>query len=204
MTAPAAKRIALTFDDGPSEWTLAILDVLSTRGAHATFFVIGEAIAGREEILRRTAAEGHEIGNHTWSHPQLSELADEEIRDELSKTSDEIERVVRQRPRLFRPPYFDFDTRVERIAAEAGFSEATLYTSNPNDWALSSVDEIVKRVVRPDIHHRTIVDLHDGRPLHDPYSTPSRQPTVDALARIVPALLHEGYELVTVSELRGN
>jgi len=98
------RLVALTFDDGPSEWTAPILDVMKEHGARATFFVIGEAIEGRESVLRRTAAEGHEIGNHTWSHPALTTIPLDRVREELDFAGDTIERVLGARPRLFRPP----------------------------------------------------------------------------------------------------
>lgn len=99
------KLIALTFDDGPSEETLAILDVFREHGAVGTFFVLGREIRGRESALRRMAAEGSEIANHTFNHPRIDALAPEEIEGELRSTSDAIESIVGFRPSLMRPPH---------------------------------------------------------------------------------------------------
>ena len=196
------KRLALTFDDGPSEWTPAILDVLNEHGARATFFVVGEAIEGREDILRRAVAGGHEIGDHTWSHPSLVEVAPDGIRAELEQTSVAIERAVGSRPHVFRPPYFQHDDEVDRIVAEAGYGDPVLCTVDPSDWKATSEGPIVAAVLAR-AHADAIVDFHDGRPLRDSSSTPSRQPTVDAVRQIVPRLVEQGYALVTVSELLG-
>jgi peptidoglycan/xylan/chitin deacetylase (PgdA/CDA1 family) len=189
--------VALTFDDGPSEWTAPILDVLETHRARGTFFVLGQAIEGREDLLRRAVVRGHELGNHTWSHPHLTSCTDEEIREELARAGEAIGAVTGEQPAFFRPPYFDFDPRVERIAREAGFGPAVLATCTPGDWDPLTAEEIVERT---QAHHRAVVCLHDGRPRASA-SEPSRQPTVDAVSRIVPALVEDGYALVTVSEL---
>jgi peptidoglycan/xylan/chitin deacetylase (PgdA/CDA1 family) len=194
------RLIAFTFDDGPSEWTPAILDVMKEHDARATFFVIGDAIAGRRETLRRAGAEGHEIGNHTWSHPHLTQCSEAEVREQLEQTASAVESVTGRRPVLFRPPYFDFDSRVERVVRQLGFGPALLATCTPGDWDPLTADEIVART---QIHHRAVVCLHDGRP-RDSTSAPSRQPTVDAVGAIVPALIEQGYELVTASELLGS
>ena len=194
------RLVALTFDDGPSEWTAPILDVMKEHGARATFFVIGEAIEGRESVLRRTAAEGHEIGNHTWSHPALTTIPLDRVREELDFAGDTIERVLGARPRLFRPPYFDHSDEVDRVAAEAGYGPPVLCTIDPSDWATESPEAIVETVLAQ-IRAGSIVDLHDGRPRGESGSTESRQPTVDAVRKIVPALVAEGYRLVTVPEL---
>ena len=110
-----APRIALSFDDGPSQWTPAILDLLAAAGARATFFVLGDSIDGREDVLRRIAAEGHELGNHGHSHRDMRELSDAEIVDELRSTADRIEALGLARPGLVRPPYGEGAERLERL-----------------------------------------------------------------------------------------
>ncbi len=103
-------------------------------------------------------------------------------------------------PRFFRPPHLDHDARVDRVAAELGLSEIVLCSVYPADYDQSSADAIFGAVYTQ-AHAGAIVDLHDGRPRRDVASRPSRRPTVDATAKLIPALRADGYELVSVSEL---
>jgi len=125
LTAAAPEAIGLTFDDGPSKWTLEVLDLLARFEARATFFVIGRRVVEQPDVVRRIAAEGHEIGNHTWSHPALATDCDAAgIRDELGRASDAIADVVGTTPVLFRPPHYDTNDEVVEIAAELGLEPA--------------------------------------------------------------------------------
>jgi len=194
------REIALTFDDGPSQWTPAILSLLDARGAKGTFFVLGSSVAGHEDVLRRAVAEGHELANHAYSHIDPAMLSDEALRIELERTSALLERIVGARPRHFRPPYADTDYRVADLAHAAGLPRTVLRSIDPADWDELDPDLISRRVLeraRPG----AIVCLHDGIPPHEPKGTPTRQPTVDALGTIVPELSRIGYDLVTVTEL---
>jgi peptidoglycan-N-acetylglucosamine deacetylase len=103
-----APVVALTFDDGPSQWTLPIAEALERHGSRGTFFALGDATAatGGAEILRRVGEGGHEVGNHTFTHPHLRELADDEIRDELVRAGDRLEEALG-----FRPAYEEMTTR---------------------------------------------------------------------------------------------
>src|SRR6185437_6636939 len=120
------REIALTFDDGPSEWTPLILDLFKAHGARATFFVLGASTDGREDIVRRAAAEGHEIGNHTFSHPDPEQLADDVLRDELERAGSLLESLVGRRPMHFRPPYAATNYRVADVARSAGLERTVL------------------------------------------------------------------------------
>lgn len=162
--------------------------------------MLGGAIAGREPVLVRAAAEGHDVGNHTRTHPRLTLETDAAIRDELARTSDAIEAVTSVRPRFFRPPHLEHDGRVDRIACALGLCEIVLCSIDPADWSEADAARIAERVL-VEAKAGAIVDLHDGRPQYDSSSQPSRRPTVEAVARIVPALQREGYRLVSVSEL---
>ena len=195
----SADVIALTFDDGPAEWTEPILETLRREGVRATFFVVGGAIKGRESVLAR-AAEGHEIGNHTFTHPVLPDLSCAEIRTELTTTSDLVAGVVGTAPKVFRPPYFRVSPDVLKVAAECGFEWTVQSSVWTEDWSLPSAAEIVDDLL-PRVERGSIIGLHDGRPLHDSTSRPDRWPTVQAVATLVPELLARGFELVTVSEL---
>src|SRR5205814_9687938 len=104
--------IALTFDDGPNEkLTPRLLDLLAQHRIHATFFVIGENVAQHPEILQRAAREGHEIGNHSWSHPNLAKMSDDGVRSQIKRTEEAISGAIGSRPILLRPPYGSLTTR---------------------------------------------------------------------------------------------
>jgi peptidoglycan/xylan/chitin deacetylase (PgdA/CDA1 family) len=193
------RAIALTFDDGPSEWTPALLDVLRHHRARATFFVLGGAVVGHEETLHRAVREGHELGNHLNEHRDPSQLTDEELVEELEQASRALEAVVGA-PRLVRPPYGHDARRVSRVAASIGLGPVVLGTVDPSDWQVSEPEIIVSRVLA-DAAPGAIVFLHDGVPAGDTTATKSRAPTVQAVAELLPALAGRGYEIVTVSEL---
>ncbi len=186
--------IALTFDDGPGAETPDVLDVLARHDARGTFFVVGRAVEGRVDLLRRMAAAGHEIGNHTYDHPRLSELTEDLIVTELERTSRAIESATSVRPVLMRPPYGDDPLRVSEIAAPLGLT-TVLWSVPTFDWRGDDPSDISERIVtgaRPG----AVVVLHDASHLGE-----SRMNTVEALQRAVPVLAEAGYELVTVSEL---
>jgi peptidoglycan/xylan/chitin deacetylase (PgdA/CDA1 family) len=177
-------KLYLTFDDGPSRLTPSVLDALAAQGARASFFVLGEHVAGNEETLRRTAAEGHTVGNHGWSHRRFTELADDEIRAELERTAAAVEQVTGARPHLWRPPHGDTDPRVDAVAGEP-----VLWDVDPLDWTGISAVEIVATVLAG-ARDGAIVDLHDGRR--------AGQATVDAVIELLPALQARGFELAAL------
>ncbi len=194
--------LALTFDDGPSQWTEPVLDALREAECRATFFVLGEAISGREGTLIRTRDEGHEIGNHSRTHPRLDELTPREIRAELASTNAMIEAVLGRPPHLVRPPYLLGSQALIRVAARVGLDLVVYGSLQADDWILDSPAEIASRVlsgVRPG----SIVVLHDGRPLGQTHqeSREDREPTVEAIRLLLPALMDRGFQLLTVSEL---
>ena len=185
------KRIALTFDDGPHpEYTDAILDVLAKYNVKATFFVIG-VNAGRYPLpLRRAIAEGHEIGSHTYSHPDLRRLPESELREELQKTAEALD-VFGVSPRLFRPPGGCCGEKVIACAKDASL-DVILWTVDTCDWrgvTAKAIGSAVKKELRPG----GIILMHD-------YISGVSH-TAEALRQILPALLDEGYTFVTVSEL---
>ena len=191
--------LALTFDDGPSDWTPRILDLLAAHGARGTFFVLGTAVAGREEILRRAAADGHELGNHTFSHLDPTVLGEDELREELVRTAVVVEAATSSAPVLVRPPYCADGERVARVAADAGLGRTILRSVDPADWQNPDAQAIAAHVLAESVSG-AIVCLHDGvAPANRGLET--RQPTVDALALILAGLRERGFRLVTVSEL---
>src|SRR5438132_1708825 len=116
------KAVAISFDDGPAVATSQALDLLRTYDARATFFLIGNRIPARRELVRQIASDGHELGNHTFNHPRLEMLAPTELEGELQLTSDAIEEVTGLRPRLFRPPYGLDGLAAAPIAARLGMT----------------------------------------------------------------------------------
>src|SRR6266571_5899449 len=127
--------IAMTFDDGPSATlTPKLLDLLAAHHIKVTFFVLGEMVAEHPEILARAAQEGHEIANHSWSHPNLAKMSQEGVRSQLQRTDDEIKSTTGKRPTLFRPPYGSITEREKRwIHDEFGY-DIILWDVDPLDW----------------------------------------------------------------------
>jgi len=199
-------KIALTFDDGPDPlWTPAILDILRQENVPATFFIIGKNGQAYPELMRREVAEGHEIGNHTFTHPNLGEIPLSLTKLELTATQRLIESVTGRSTVLFRPPYFgdaeaDKPQEVEPayLAQQMGYLVVGVRI-DPNDWELPvSADEVVKRTVdramdnNPETRGQVIL-LHD--------SGGDRSATVAALPRIIHELKARGFKFVPVSDL---
>lgn len=193
----ASPALALTFDDGPSPWTVEILDLLAEHGARATFFVLGAALAGNESILRRALAEGHLLGLHSWSHPHLPELSPGEVLDEMLRTRAAIERASGTSARFWRPPYFEVDEHVRRALAGLDLVEVGC-TIAPQDYHWPAERTAAFAIER--LAPGAIIDLHDGRP--DPSdSDPTRNETVLALDLILTEMKRRGLRSVPASEL---
>lgn len=182
-----ARRVALTFDDGPSPYTRQVLSILRQKKAKGTFFVIGSAVAADPSTARRIVAQGHEIANHSYSHPVLPSAG------ELSSTNRIIERTTRFRPCLFRPPYGAIDGR---LAADAGAQKmkSVLWDIDTNDWRTPGSGSIYSSIVSAG--SGSIVLMHDGGGY--------RGQTVAALGPAIANLRSRGFKLVTVSKLLGN
>jgi len=168
LTAPRRPgEIALTFDDGPNpEWTPRLLDMLAKHDVKATFFMLGKFASVQPELVRRVAAEGHVIGDHSWSHPKLSYCRAHRIEDELKQTKDALEQIVGSPVRFFRPPHGARRPAVFRIARDLRL-ETVLWNAMTNDWVEPSTDKIVATLSkRVDAHTRigqaTNIVLHDG------------------------------------------
>jgi peptidoglycan/xylan/chitin deacetylase (PgdA/CDA1 family) len=195
------KQLALTFDDGPSAWTPAVLELLRECGARATFFLIGARVREHPDQVRSIAAAGHEIGSHTLTHPRLTEIADHEVRREVEQGADAVAEVLGDRPRLFRAPGFHADQRVLDIVAALGL-DPVFAEVDPQDWQPGVSSHRIFCRVLAGCRESAIVDLHDGYPPPPTRSRDDCTPTVEALGHLLPALQAEGYALVTVSELR--
>ncbi|MFH9037829.1 polysaccharide deacetylase family protein [Streptomyces sp. NPDC017966] len=184
-----AKCIALTFDAGPSEHSARLLDILKEEQVPATFFLLGRRHIERyPELVRRMADEGHEVANHTWTHRRLTELEPDEIREELERPNEEIERLTGRRPTLMRPPQGRTDDTVHDISRELGLSEV-LWSVTAKDYTTTDSGLITRRVLAKASRDGIILlhDLYDG--------------TVPAVPGIIAELKKRGYVFVTVPQL---
>ncbi|MFF4587621.1 polysaccharide deacetylase family protein [Streptomyces sp. NPDC001388] len=183
------KCIALTFDAGPSENSARLLDILKERQVPATFFLLGKRhIEKYPELVRRMADEGHEVASHTWDHRILTRIEPDEIREELRRPNDEIERLTGRRPTLMRPPQGRTNDTVHEISRELGLAEV-LWTVTAKDYATTDSALIRERVLAQADRDGIILlhDLYDG--------------TVPAVPGIIDALKERGYVFVTVPQL---
>ena len=188
-TPPPRYKIAITFDDGPSRYTSYILDTLEKYNARATFFVLGNRVHSRADIVRRAAELGNEIAGHSWNHRDFSRLVADAIRQQITDTNAAIEYVLGEPPPpFFRPPYGVVTSRVRRVAEEFDYAIVN-WSIDPRDWQNRDPDLIYYLVMSRAVDG-AIVLLHDIRPY-----------TKEAIERIVPSLINRGFELVTVSEL---
>lgn len=183
----------LTFDDGPSEWTPLILDLLAEHDVKATFFVIGQHIERNEHIVRRAIEEGHQIGNHTWTHRRLSGLTGSEHQMELRATQHVIVNMFGIEPGVWRAPFYDHSTLDKLLCPRLGLWEHMGADIVPEDCFTDDPDQIALRVIAgiPFVDGRpAVVSLHDGIPPDGGSSscTQSRQPTVDAVRLILKAI----------------
>jgi len=185
---PSKPMIALSFDDGPADATLRILDLLEKYNSRATFFVLGERIAGREFILERTVKSGSEVAGHTWTHRNLAHLNEKQIEKELLDTNKKIESVIGTAPSFYRPPFGVFNDKVKNASRNAGLAIVN-WSVDAGDWRSRSADCIYDAIIN-DAHNYAIVISHD---LYDF--------TADAMERVIPELVEKGYQLVTISEL---
>jgi len=185
---PSRPMVALTFDDGPSIYTPEILDILERYNCRATFCVTGDRLATRTDIVRRAFDLGCEIFGHSWSHRNFTKLKAETIRQELRDTTAAINAITGFSPLLYRPPLGAHDDKVMRVSAELGYSLVN-WTVDSRDWSRKDAKKVYNGIMN-DVFDRSIVLCHDL------YSS-----TVEAMERVIPDLLAEGYQLVTVSEL---
>jgi peptidoglycan-N-acetylglucosamine deacetylase len=182
--------IAMTFDDGPSATlTPKLLDLLAAHHIKATFFVIGENVAEYPEIVARAAREGHQIANHSWSHPNLGKMSDESVRRQLQQTDDAIKSATGRPPTLMRPPYGSITARQKRwIHDEFGYN-IILWDVDPYDWKRPG-PAVVRNRILTETRPGSIVLSHDIHP-----------GTIEAMPSTFDELEAKGFKFVTVSEL---
>ncbi|AYG79279.1 Peptidoglycan-N-acetylglucosamine deacetylase [Streptomyces hundungensis] len=184
-----AKCIALTFDAGPGPHTPQLLDILKEKKVHATFFLLGSKhVDTYPDIVRRAAAEGHEIANHTWTHRRLDQLKPDEIRSELGRTQRAVEALTGRAPTLMRPPQGRTNDEVTAVSKELGLSQV-LWSATAKDYATTDSALIHKRILDQASRDGIILlhDIYDG--------------TVPAVPGIIDELTERGYTFVTVPQL---
>jgi peptidoglycan/xylan/chitin deacetylase (PgdA/CDA1 family) len=189
------REVALTFDDGPDAvFTPRILNVLRRTGVKGTFFVVGRRVQRYPRVFQRMLREGHEVGNHSWSHPRMSRQLAGQVRRELRRASDEMNRVGNVRPRFFRPPYGALSETVIREAVREGY-KIILWNVDSLDWS-GIPRTVVETNVLSHIRPGSIILMHSATGRGG-----NLQNTVLALPRIIQRLRREGYRFVKVSEL---
>ncbi|HEY2498458.1 MAG TPA: polysaccharide deacetylase family protein [Candidatus Angelobacter sp.] len=194
------QQMALTFDDGPNDpHTLHLLDVLAKHDAKATFFLIGQYVRQRPEIARAILAAGHEIGNHTYSHPNLIFVSARRLRQELEDCNKALEDAVGMKVSLFRPPFGGRRPNVLRTAHALGL-QPIMWSVTAYDWSANSAEAVVEKVKQQVQSHRKpkteIILLHDGG--HLTFGA-DRSRTVNATGQLLQAYAEKRF--VRVSDI---
>lgn len=186
------KKVALTFDDGPDPvYTPLLLDVLQKERAPATFFLIGRSVKQHPQVAQRIAAEGHALGNHTYSHRRLTSLSSKGVEEEISKTHRIIEYYTGVTPLFFRPPYGAYDRRVKARVSEMGYV-MVLWDATAADYRGLSSDAIYHQVLST-LKPVSVILLHDGGG--------NRHASVEATKKLIPKLRDQGYQIVPIWDL---
>ena len=185
---PSRPMIALTFDDGPAAPDARILAALEAVGGRATFFMVGQNVKGHADLVRRMAADGCELGNHSWNHPQLNKLGADGVRSQINRTNDAIAAVVGHGATVMRCPYGATGGSVKSVLGSMGYA-SILWSIDTLDWKTRNTNSTVSSV----LDH---VKDGDIILMHSLYA-----PTAAAVEIMVPELVRRGYQLVTVSEL---
>ena len=180
------KKVALTFDDGPnSEYTPMLLKGLKERGIHATFFLLGQYIRGKEALVKRMQEEGHLIGNHTYNHMELNKISMEDAKEEIEAVNREIYELTGVYPAWLRPPYGEWQKNLDFYVNMF----PVFWDVDTLDWKSKNAESVLQ-IVKAEVKDGAVILMHDAY-----------QSSVDAALQIVDFLLAEGYEFVTVDEL---
>ncbi|MBO4406451.1 MAG: polysaccharide deacetylase family protein [Clostridia bacterium] len=185
---PSKPMIALTFDDGPSAYTMDIMKLLEKYNGRATFFVVGEMLEKRSEELRHMIDEGHEIASHTWTHTNLRKVSKEEGKEAMKSVITYIKENYRYDIKLCRPPYGASNATVKEEAAELGIA-LVIWSVDTLDWSTKNAEATFK-AVKKEAKDGAIILCHD---IH--------KPTAESMKKVIPWLAEQGYQLVTVQEL---
>lgn len=181
-----SRQIALTFDDGPhSVYTPRLLDGLRQRGVHATFFLLGENVEGKEDIVKQMQEDGHLIGNHGYSHVQMSKESVNTACEQIERNNKQIEKITGVRPQYLRPPYGAWTAELECTTNMT----VVLWNKDTLDWKSQSSKKVVRNILKH-------VEPGDVILMHDVYPT-----SVEAALEVIDILTKQGYSFVTVDEL---
>ncbi|MDJ0822840.1 MAG: polysaccharide deacetylase family protein [Paracoccaceae bacterium] len=184
--------VGMTFDDGPHpRLTPILLDILKARGLKATFYLIGNRVVAWPDIVRRIVAEGHEIGNHSWSHPDLSRRSDTSVMNEIDRTTDAIFKVAGRPPVTFRPPYGAFTRRQRLMLYEKRNLPTILWSVDPQDWRRPGSNTVARRILKGSRPGAIILshDIQSG--------------TVKAMPQTLDGLRTRGLRFATISQMMG-
>ncbi|HHY46072.1 MAG TPA: polysaccharide deacetylase family protein [Firmicutes bacterium] len=193
--SPATPSVAITFDDGPDdEYTPKILDILRDHGVRATFFLIGSSAEKHPEVVKRIVAEGHAIGNHTYHHVNLANMAPWQVVMELKKANTALSRITNHWPLAVRPPYGAMDPLAVEAVAKEGY-KVVLWTVDSLDWRGLPKAKVLDNVI-PELKSGVIVLHHSaGGPEED------LSGMLEALPTIIKTLQQKGYSFLTVPEV---
>jgi peptidoglycan/xylan/chitin deacetylase (PgdA/CDA1 family) len=182
--------LAITFDDGPHpKNTPRLLDMLKARGLKATFYVIGQNVAQYPEVMQRIVAEGHEIGNHSYTHVALNKCSAAKVNDEVSKTNEAILQSCGAKPTTIRPPYGATNAALtKRLNDEFGLT-VVMWSVDPLDWKIRNSSHVSGHILQ-NAKSGSIILSHDIHPT-----------TIDAMPQVLDGLMAKGHKFVTVSEL---
>lgn len=190
------KLLALTFDDGPDEvFTPQILDILKKYDVKATFFVMGQKVEYNKNIIKREFEEGHEIGNHTYTHINVSKQSYDTILNEITKTQESIKSITGVEPKVFRPPYRAVSKDMCKIIKDKNMNIVLWSYVDAKDWQSPGTYSIV-RTIEEGVKNGCIILLHDYNKIRN-----EKSQTIEALEVMIPDLLQKGYRFVTASEL---
>jgi len=182
------KLIALTFDDGPSQYTDSLLDILIENESAATFFIVGQRAETYKETIIKMAENGSEVAGHSWSHRDLRTLNFEDIKNDLQTTNTAIFELTEIRPIIHRVPYGAYNETVKEVSTELGMA-LIQWNLDPRDWQVRNADIVYDNIMSAVRHGNIIV-------LHDIHAT-----TVEAMIKVIPDLIDAGFKLITVTEL---
>ncbi|HEY4578781.1 MAG TPA: polysaccharide deacetylase family protein, partial [Savagea sp.] len=184
---PTKKLVALTFDDGPDPYgTPVVLETLEKYKAKGTFFMLGSRVKEYPDLAVRIRDEGHELGNHSWSHPLLTRISADKVAQEINSTVDIIEQTTGQKPTVFRPPYGGFN---QTVVDQLKGIPVIMWEVDTNDWKYRSEARLLEEV-KKQVHDRSIILMHD---IH--------KTTADGLDAVIQYLKDEDYHFVTTTEM---
>lgn len=186
------KQVALTFDDGPDQkYTDQILTILKKNQVRATFFVVGRQVKAHPDMLKRIHHEGHIIGNHSWGHPSLSQLSDQQVAQEMNQTNHAVKQLIGKEMRLMRPPYGAVKGKVD-LLEQMGY-EMIQWNIDTLDWKKGRTAEDIINTVKSNLAPGSIILEHNGGG--------SRTETVKSLPHLIEYLRQQGYQFVTIDEM---